>query len=123
MTGSDMTGTLLFETRRDLTAEIGRERTAPGKDAALDPLLEARHLPGDFGEAPRRAGKRRAELGHRAEQALGVGMTRRTEQLGHRRLLDLAAGLHHHDALGDFGDHAEIMGDQNDRRTDAALEV
>ena len=50
-------------------------------------------------------------------------MTGRAEQFGHRRLLDLAAGIHHHDALGDFGDHAEIVGDQHDRRADAALEV
>ena len=50
-------------------------------------------------------------------------MTGRAEQLGDRRLLNLAAGIHHHDALGDFSDHTEIMGDQNDRRADAALEV
>src|SRR5260370_7083686 len=96
MTSSDMTGTFLFETRRDLTAEIGRERTPPGKDAALDPRLEARHLPGNFGEAPRGAGKRRTELGHRAGQALGVGMTGRSEQLGLWPLLDLTARLLHH---------------------------
>ncbi len=50
-------------------------------------------------------------------------MTGRAEQLGDRRLLDLAAGIHHHDALGDFSDHAEIVGDQDDRRANAALEV
>ena len=32
-----------------------------------------------------------------------------------RRLLDLAAGIHDDDALGDLGDHAEIVRDQHDR--------
>jgi hypothetical protein len=50
-------------------------------------------------------------------------MPGQAKQLGHRRLLDLAAGIHDHDALGDFGDHAEVVRDQNDRRTDAALEI
>src|SRR5260370_8149637 len=116
MTSSDMTGTFLFETRRDLTAEIGRQRTPPGKDAALDPRLEARHLPGDFGEAPRGASERGAKLGHRAEQALRVGMTGRAEQLGHRRLLNLAAAIHHHDPPGDFRADAEVIADPDDPR-------
>mgnify|MGYP006959140287 CR=1 FL=1 len=50
-------------------------------------------------------------------------MTRRAEQFGHGCLLGLAAGIHHHDTLRDFGDHAEIVGDQDDRGTDAALQV
>src|SRR5260370_14442888 len=87
MAGGDVPGTLLFETRRDLTTEIGSQGTPPGKDAALDPLLEAGHLPGDLGEAPRCAGEGGAELGHRAEHALCIGMTRSTEPLGHPRLL------------------------------------
>src|SRR5258708_35663387 len=120
MAGGDVAGSLLVEARRYLATKIGRQRAPPGKDAALDPLLEARHLPGDLGEAPRSTRERGAELGHGAEQALRIGMTGRAEQLGHRRLLNLAAGIHDHDALGDFGDYAEIMGDQDDRRADAA---
>src|ERR1700694_6214060 len=106
MAGGDVAGTLLFETRRDLTTEIGSQATPTGKDAALDPLLEAGHLPGDLGEAPRCAGEGGAGVWHRAEPALCIGMTGRTEQLGHRRLLNFAAGIHDHDALGNFGDHA-----------------
>ena len=45
------------------------------------------------------------------------------QKLGHRRLFNLAAGIQDHDTLGDFGNHAEIMGDQDNRRTEAALEV
>src|SRR5258706_15156470 len=93
MAGGDMAGSLLFETRRDLPAKIGGQRAPPGKDAALDSTFEARHLPGNLGETPRRACQRGAELRHRAEQALRIGMTGRTEQIGHRRLLDLAAGI------------------------------
>src|SRR6202043_3924950 len=111
MASGDVAGTLLFETRRDLATEIGSQGTPPGKDAAFNPLLEARHLPGNLGEAARRAGERGAEPGHRAEQALCIGMTGRAEQFGYRRLLNLAAGIHDHDALGNFGDHAEIMSD------------
>src|SRR6202158_4387713 len=108
MASGEVAGALLFETRRDLTTEIGSQGTPPGKDAALDPLLEAGHLPGDLGEAPRCAGEGGAELWHRAEQALCIGMTGRTEQLGHRRLLNFAARIHDHDALCNFGDPAEI---------------
>ena len=65
--------------RRDLAAEIGGERTAPGEGAALDALLEARHLPGNLGEAPRRAGRarsrawapRRASLAYRDDAGSG----------------------------------------------------
>src|ERR1700724_2322506 len=98
MAGGDVTGPLLFEARRDLTTEIGSQGTPPGKDAALDPLLEAGHLPGVLLEAPRGAGEGGAELWHRAEQALCIGMTGRTEQLGLRRLLNFAAGIHDHNA-------------------------
>jgi hypothetical protein len=59
MAGGDVARPLFFETRRDLTTEIGRERTSSGKDAAFDPRLEARHLARDFGKASRRTGQRR----------------------------------------------------------------
>ena len=51
----------------------------------------------------------------RAEQADGVGMLRIGEELVDRRALDDFAGIHHRDLVADFGDHAEIVGDQNDR--------
>src|ERR1700737_4528559 len=108
MAGGDVAGAPLFQARRDLTTEIGRPGTPPGKNAAVDPLLEAGHLPGNLDKAPRLAGKRGAELRQRAEQALCIGMTGRAEQLSNWRLLNLAAGIHDHDALGDFSNHAEI---------------
>ncbi len=36
-------------------------------------------------------------------------------------VLDLAAGIHHDDPLGHFGDDAEVVGDQHDRRAEPAL--
>ena len=46
MAGGDVAGSFLFKARGNLPAEVGRQRTAPGKDAALDPPLEAGHLAG-----------------------------------------------------------------------------
>ena len=50
-------------------------------------------------------------------------MQRVVEQRLDRRLLDLAAGIHHHHALGRLGDHAEVVGDQHDRGAGLLLEV
>ena len=38
-------------------------------------------------------------------------------------LFDDDAVLHHHDAVGDLGDDAEIMGDEHDRGLAALLQV
>ena len=38
-------------------------------------------------------------------------------------LLDLAAGVHHHHAVGDVGDDAEVVGDQDDRGPEPAREL
>ena len=59
----------------------------------------------------------------RAEQADGVGMLRAGEQLVDRRALDDLAGIHHRDLVADFGDHAEIVGDQDDRRAARGLQL
>ena len=42
-------------------------------------------------------------------------MRRTLEQIVDRRLLDLAAGIHHHDAVGVLRDHAHVVRDQDDR--------
>ena len=68
-----------------------------------------------FSRAPRAVALRRGvEMRDRAQQALGVGMAGIVEQVGGGRLLDLAAGVHHHDAVGVLGDHAHVVGDQHD---------
>ena len=40
-----------------------------------------------------------------------------------RRPLDDATGVHHLHAIGDAGDHAEVVGDQHDRRVELALDA
>ena len=69
------------------------------------------------------AAQRGAELRHRAEQPLRVGVARGAVELGHRRLLHLAARVHHHHPLGHLGDDAEIVRDQDDGGADLGLQV
>ena len=45
------------------------------------------------------------------------------QHVGSRALFDDDAVLHHHDAVGDLGDDAEIMGDEHDRGLAALLQV
>ena len=40
-----------------------------------------------------------------------------------RRFLDDAAGIHDDHPMGEFGDNAEIVGDQHDRRAGALAQV
>ncbi len=60
------------------------------------------------------AAKRR----HGIDQRPGVIALGGGKEIGGRRLLHLVAGIHDHDAVGDFVDDAEIVGDQQDRRAD-----
>ena len=75
MAGRDVAGRLLFERRGTCRQSRSPARSA-GEDAALDALLEARHQAGNLGEPRRLARERGAELRHRAEQALRIGMAR-----------------------------------------------
>ena len=50
----------------------------------------------------------------RAQQAPGVRMLGVVEQLVERPLLDHPPGVHDHDPVGDVGDHAEVVGDEDD---------
>ena len=45
------------------------------------------------------------------------------EELVHRRLLDLPAGVHDEHAVGDVGDDAEVVRDQDDRRPEPLADV
>ena len=120
MAGGEVARRFELERRRHVPANVAWQRTTAGKDAAGNALLQAWHGARNLGEPRRRSFKRGAELWHRAEQALRVGMPWAAEQLADRRLLDLAAGIHHHHALGDLRHHAEIVGDENDGGADPA---
>ena len=45
------------------------------------------------------------------------------EQLVDARLFDAPAGVHHHHAVGDFGDDAEVMSDEDQRRPQPPLQI
>ena len=64
-----------------------------------------------------------AERRHRGHQRPGVGMARPVEQLEHGRLLDLAAGVHHHHAVAALGDDAEVVGDHDHAHAELALQA
>jgi hypothetical protein len=49
----------------------------------------------------------------RGDQAARIGVLRPVEDIFCRTLLDDQAALHHGDAVGDVGDHSEIMGDEH----------
>ena len=63
-----------------------------------------------------------AEARHGIEQGAGVGVLRARENLCDRALLDLAAGEHHDDPVGDLGDHGHVVGDEQDRHPDLLLQ-
>src|SRR5262249_49394708 len=123
VTGGEMVLGFAFQRRRQFSTELARLRTAAGEYAALDAMLQTGDNAGDLRKPALRAAKRGAELWHGAEQAARIGMPRRAEELGNGRFFELAAGIHHHDALGDFRHDTEIVGDENDSGADAALEI
>ena len=59
----------------------------------------------------------------RGQQAHRVGMQRPGEQLADLGLLDLAAGIHDDDPPRRLGDDAEIVGDQDHRGAELALQL
>ena len=68
---------------------------------------------------------RRAEpslLGPRRQQGRRVGMLRGLEQCGGAAVLDDLPGIHHQDAPDGVGDHAHIVGDQDEAHAAIALE-
>ena len=64
-----------------------------------------------------------AAAGDRAQEADRVGVLRMREQLVHRRLLGLAPRVHDDDAVGDVGDDAEVVRDEDDRRAEPLADV
>src|SRR5271166_4245320 len=55
-------------------------------------------------------------------QRLSVGMLRPCQHLRRGALLDLASLPHHHDAVGDLGDDAHVMGDEENRHPISILQ-
>ncbi len=59
----------------------------------------------------------------RAQQSDGIGMLRAREQFIDGGAFDDFAGIHHRDLVADFGDDAEIVGDQDDRSAACRLQL
>src|SRR5260221_3643495 len=106
----------------DIGAGTGGEgvRAAVAEAAAALLADEVRDEAGDRAEmlaAPGLAGHRDA-----AQQALRVGMQRPAEDLIDAAGLDDLPGIHDGDGGDDAGDDAEIVGDQDDRHVELALQ-
>src|SRR3954468_6883088 len=89
-----------------LLAGIDDERAAIVEAATVGPSAWRRSAAGDAGE-----GSRLAQMRDRVEKRPGVWVRRLSE---HRLLgaeLDDLTGVHHRDAVGDVGDHREVVGD------------
>ena len=63
------------------------------------------------------------EARNRREQRAGVGMLRRRENLAHRRFLHLLTLPHHHHVVGHFGNHAHVMGNEDDGSAHLLLQI
>ena len=71
-----------------------------------------------FGTVPSMAasrGRRAVEARKRAEEADGVGVLGKAEELLDRRALDHLPGVHDEHLVADLRDDAEVVRDQNDR--------
>ncbi len=75
----------------------------PGGSAASDG--------GAPGIGTRRAPWGASRRGTEPEQSCGVGHSAVAVQVGDRRRLDRPAGVHHQRAVGELGDHPEVVGD------------
>ena len=74
-----------------------------------------RHPAGDLAQA---AGARRAGLGTASSRPRVYGWLCRANSASVRGLLDGAPGVHDHDPVGEVGDHAEVVRDEQDRGAD-----
>ena len=88
------------------------------EEAARRAIELAGHDAGNRGQEPRRGALRQ-----RREQRRGIGVVRIGEEVAGRRRLHLLAGILHDDALRRLGDHAHVVGDQDERHAAVALEA
>ena len=87
----------------------GRQVDQAGR-GALDRHQPVAHLP--------------VEAGHRAEQAPGVGVLAGARKIVLRgAVLDALAAVHDQDVVGQLGDDAEVVGDDDDRGAELLLQV
>src|SRR4051795_8205762 len=94
---------------------------APRPEAApLRPVDERRRLAGDCRQPAR---LRPVEPGNRPEEPPGVGMLRVVEDLLLVAFLDNPPCVHDQDPVGDVGDDAEVVRDQDKTRPQLSLQT
>ena len=89
-------------------AVIDGERTPRRERAARRERGQGRWCTGDRHKA---RALRRVESWHRSEKACGVGHPAVAVEVSDRGHLDGAAGVHDQGAVGELGDHPEVVGD------------
>ena len=97
---------------------VGGERAARVEQAAGRPVEHAGHDAGDGRQQARRGALRQGR-----QQGRGVGVHGVGEQALHTLRLDLLAGILDHDPVDGLGDHAHVVGDQDQRHAALALQV
>jgi hypothetical protein len=95
--------------RQRVHAPAGATQQATARAVALAQRIDAQHHR-LRAEVALGAGR---EAGHRGQQRSGVVGLGMVQHLLSRPLLDQAAVLHHGDAVGNLGHHAEVMGDED----------
>src|SRR3546814_1669129 len=88
------------------------------KATALRPLAERRHHAFDRLQAFHLL----ADVRDAPHQPFGVGMQGALEQAVRLGLLDHPAGVHHQHPFGEIGDHAEVVGYDDDRHASVGLD-
>ena len=64
-----------------------------------------------------------ADLGERGRECRRVGVLRVVEDVLGRALLDDPAGVHHREPVRDLHQHRQVVGDEDHRQTEVALEL
>ena len=96
--------------------------------AAVDPIGAAwmkrtarRKPPSGHGPFDGTKPATRPSAGHRCEQTARIGMLRLAKDGAHGPFFDDPACVHHRDAIGGFRDHAQVVGDEQNRKIEASL--
>jgi len=101
-------------------ALLGRVAAPRLEPAADEFAAQVRRDPGD---AVERDACVRVQLGDGVEQCLGVGVSHLREETSRRCALDDLAGVHHHHPVRAPGDHAHVVGDEENRHLEAIAQL
>jgi hypothetical protein len=122
MAGDELARRLLLERRGDPTTHVDRQRAPRVEGTPGGRLGGTRELAVEDDLRPPALAPRVGN-GDRAHERLGVGVQRPREQGIARRQLDDPAQVHHGDPVADVADDREVVGDEQIRDPEAALQV